>query len=289
MNILAIDGGGMRGAIVAMMLERFEAVRDRPTIASFGLLAGTSTGALIAGALAAGISAAEVREMFFARGPRIFKRRLRTYFGIRGARYEIAALRDAIGSVVGQRTLGECVLPFACCAIRLGPVEGRVFRSWHEPHKSIMLADALAASAAAPTYFDPVEIGGVRHIDGGLAKNLPARIALDCVLANNFHYGKPIRLVSLATGPSEFTHGPSGSGAIHWASDIVNTCIEGGMSFDEYSVRQHLGKSFLRVVPSLGHASRRMDDASESNLSALWEAGANAAGLADDMSEWLAR
>lgn len=287
MNILAIDGGGMRGAIPAHILERLEEITEKPTARMFGLIAGTSTGALIGGALAAGIAASEVRALFYERGPSIFKRRWRTYFGLRGARYDVANLRSAIAGVVGDRKLGDCVVPFAACALRLGTSEGRIFRSWHDPHKDLLLADVLAASAAAPTYFDPVAVGGSLHIDGGLAANCPARVALDCALARHDNRTAPLRMVSLATGPSHYSR-PSGSGAIHWASTIVDTCIEASMSAAIYSTRLHLGERFFRIEPSLEHASRRMDDASDENLGALWEAGASAAAeWSGRIAEWL--
>src|SRR5690242_9639006 len=50
-RILAIDGGGVRGIIPAVLLARLEAVTGRPARETFDFVAGTSTGAVIAGAL----------------------------------------------------------------------------------------------------------------------------------------------------------------------------------------------------------------------------------------------
>ena len=52
MRVLAIDGGGIRGIIPAVVLADLEARTGRPISASFDLIAGTSTGGILACALA---------------------------------------------------------------------------------------------------------------------------------------------------------------------------------------------------------------------------------------------
>ena len=74
-RILAIDGGGVRGIIPALALEALEAATGRPARESFDFLAGTSTGAVIAGAVAAGIPAERIVSLYRRRGPELFQRR----------------------------------------------------------------------------------------------------------------------------------------------------------------------------------------------------------------------
>ena len=64
MNVLAIDGGGVRGIVPAAILEKWESEGGRTIQDRFQLFAGTSTGAILAGALAAGVSAARLLELF---------------------------------------------------------------------------------------------------------------------------------------------------------------------------------------------------------------------------------
>src|ERR1700735_4103739 len=77
-RILSLDGGGVRGAISIAFLERLEQIVDeiegRPTLLGdwFDLIGGTSTGAIIAGALALGYRTADVRDFYQALGPRVF-------------------------------------------------------------------------------------------------------------------------------------------------------------------------------------------------------------------------
>ena len=82
-NILALDGGGTRGIYAAQLLASIERdagaqVRDR-----FDLIAGTSTGSIIAGAAAAGIPMSDVVKLFEEEAPRIFRRRWLGSFHIR--------------------------------------------------------------------------------------------------------------------------------------------------------------------------------------------------------------
>ena len=73
-RMLSLDGGGVRGAIAIGFLERLESliqeVEGRPTLLCdwFDFIGGTSTGAIIAGALALGYRAADVRKFYLAPG-----------------------------------------------------------------------------------------------------------------------------------------------------------------------------------------------------------------------------
>jgi hypothetical protein len=79
-RMLSLDGGGVRGAISIAFLERLEKlieeVEGRPTLLSdwFDFIGGTSTGAIIAGALALGFRAADVRKFYHTLGPKVFRR-----------------------------------------------------------------------------------------------------------------------------------------------------------------------------------------------------------------------
>ena len=73
--MLALDGGGVRGAITVAFLERIEALlsehRGRPVRLGdyFDLVGGTSTGAVIAGAMALGHTTAEIKDFYLRLAP----------------------------------------------------------------------------------------------------------------------------------------------------------------------------------------------------------------------------
>src|SRR5215471_1531222 len=81
-RILSLDGGGVRGAISIGFLERLEKtiaeIEGRPTLLCdwFDLIGGTSTGAIIAAALALGFSATDIRKFYHDLAQRVFRRPL---------------------------------------------------------------------------------------------------------------------------------------------------------------------------------------------------------------------
>ena len=104
-RILAIDGGGVRGIIPALALEALENATGRPARDSFDFLAGTSTGAVIAAAVGAGIPAERIVSLYRRRGPELF-RRIPVVTLLRriavGNQYEVATLRRMIGEELGD-------------------------------------------------------------------------------------------------------------------------------------------------------------------------------------------
>src|SRR5579872_4337856 len=71
--LLAIDGGGIRGIIPALALQKLEETTHQPARETFSFVAGTSTGALLASALAAGIPASHIVHIYLHRIQDIFK------------------------------------------------------------------------------------------------------------------------------------------------------------------------------------------------------------------------
>jgi patatin-like phospholipase/acyl hydrolase len=71
-QILAIDGGGMRGIFPSGILARFEETYGCKVADCFDLVVGTSTGGIIALGLGKGLSPGEIEAFYLERGPRIF-------------------------------------------------------------------------------------------------------------------------------------------------------------------------------------------------------------------------
>ncbi len=92
-RILALDGGGLRGVLTLGMLREIETqLRARhggdPAFRLsdyFDLMAGTSTGAIIAAALSLGMSVDEVHQHYLSLGNFVFKRSLLRWGALRGA------------------------------------------------------------------------------------------------------------------------------------------------------------------------------------------------------------
>jgi hypothetical protein len=193
-RMLSLDGGGVRGAISIGFLERLETlieeIEGRPTLLCdwFDLIGGTSTGAIIAGALALGFRAADVRKFYDALAPRVFRRPFWRVVGLM-SKFDRKKLISELDTILGDRTLDSDNLRtgLAVVAKRLDTGSCWVVANnprsqyWDTPpdrsfigNRHYKLTNLIRASAAAPHYFDPELIEIVAHeppglfVDGGL-------------------------------------------------------------------------------------------------------------------------
>jgi len=239
--VLAIDGGGVRGLIPALVLDYIEKKSGKPIHQCFSAIAGTSTGGILAAALAAPdttgarFSAAEVVAFYDDLAPLLFKRRgvarlpggrlLRELYS--SERLE-AHLRDRLGE--GTR-LSQCLtrvlLPTADITHGTGLVLDSA-KAQAGVHTDLPLVRAVRATSAAPTFFRPVSMrspdGSLMHlVDGGLYANNPAELLVHALREPDprkppppspippgaWGGARPLLVISLGTGTPRAR--PSGS------------------------------------------------------------------------------
>lgn len=120
--ILSLDGGGLRGLITALILQRLEQARPG-FLDHFDLITGTSTGALLALALARGMTPSEIARIYETRASEIFRDSLldnvRDLGKSVGAQYQNKGLIRVLGDVFGEGTLGDLRKRVAICAFDL--------------------------------------------------------------------------------------------------------------------------------------------------------------------------
>lgn len=216
-RILAIDGGGIRGILPATILAEFERRHcGGGTIGDqFDMIAGTSTGGIIALALATGLSASRVLDIYMDHGEKIFPsprhfRRLRGALAIAGSlrryRYDRAPLERELRNAFGDRTLGEATRR-VCVPSFDGFTEVNVFKTPHHPDFKIdwheQLVTIALATSAAPTFFSVYSNGNRRFADGGVWANNPVMIALVDALTCYDLDRDQIDILSLGCGESE--------------------------------------------------------------------------------------
>ena len=220
-RILSIDGGGIRGILPAAFLAGLEErYLDGSSVARyFDLIAGTSTGGIIALGLAAGLNAAELRDLYIQRGHEIFPPRrggfvdtvwqpLRKIRGCFKYRYDRAALMRVVDETLGGWRLSEarsrlCIPSFDG---RYGEVY--IFKTPHHPDfrkdGRELMTKVAAATAAAPTFFRPLEDGGYTFVDGGVWANNPIMIALVDVLSCFTVERERVKILSLGCGDKPY-------------------------------------------------------------------------------------
>ena len=195
LRILSIDGGGIRGIFPAALLAGLE--RDfasgHPISDYFDLVAGTSTGGIIALGLGASLSAAALRDLYVQRGGEIFPpagadcvgrltawlRKKRQYFRYS---YDQDALRRVLTETLGDRLLEVSRLRLCIPAFDGRHSEVFVFKTPHHADYKFDRFERMVniglATAAAPTYFKPLEHGGYILVDGGIWANNPLMLAV---------------------------------------------------------------------------------------------------------------
>lgn len=172
-HILALSGGGVRGALTVAFLERIEALLDARYGREvrlgdhFDLIGGTSTGALIAGALAMGYRTAQIKAFYVEHARSVFKPRAWTV-PVLQSKFDDDGLRRQIEGVLGDRPLGtdDLITGFALVTKRMDT--GSVWTLSNNPrapywesgegyigNRHFPLANLVRASTAAPHFFDP--------------------------------------------------------------------------------------------------------------------------------------
>jgi hypothetical protein len=206
-RILALDGGGVRGAVSVAFLEEIEAILARRFGKEvllghwFDLIGGTSTGSIIGGALAMGFSASDARRFYHELAPKVFVHPIWRIMGLL-AKFDARLLRREIHRIVGDLKLGseDLITGYSLVAKRMDTgstwilANNRRSQYW-EPvgaevgNKDYDLVSLIRASTAAPLYFDAEEVviaeprdgqKGVRglFVDGGVTPHNNPSLAL---------------------------------------------------------------------------------------------------------------
>lgn len=240
-RILTIDGGGVRGALAIGMLSKLErTLRDklgRPDLVLadyFDLIGGTSTGAIIAAGLALGRDCANLDALYRRMGPSIFGAKLRV--PMLQAKFNPLHLQRVLEQELGHDTLGSAPWRTGFAAIAKRVDTGSPWVLTNNPHskywsgdpdelarvadegKRVIVANrdypvarVVQASAAAPFYFDLVQIEVLRgqrgiFFDGGVSPhNNPTLQLAMAALAPAYGFGwaaggDNLMVVSVGTG-----------------------------------------------------------------------------------------
>lgn len=233
-RILALDGGGIRGAFTAAVLAKWDemlgAGGGNDLVKNFDLVAGTSTGAILAIGLGLGIKPIDILNFYRNEGPKIFPKNRKFNHWLR-SKHDSVTLHDTLTSIFSNKTLADhsycrLVIP----TVRAEHGETEVIVTPHHPdrtaHRGISAVDAALASSAAPTYFDEAhvqnEITTQQYLDGGIWANNPILPAISEAVR---HLGVPldrIDVLSVGTVGSELSFVESlGKGKLGWAEDSI--------------------------------------------------------------------
>lgn len=283
--VLSIDGGGIRGLIAAVVLEYIERQLGKPLSESFDLIAGTSTGGIIAAGLSTSdpegnpmFTASDIVSFYmedskdiFGDDRNLFKRLF--YSKYRNENLEKALIKK-FGNIEFSNMTTKVMVP-------VYDVENRrpfFFKSWKESVNDLPLYKVIASTASAPTFFEPTKIRfshgrEVRYlIDGAVAANNPALCAY--VEAKRLWGDEDIFVLSIGAGdvsnPLTKPHKRTW-GVIDWLQDIAAVFMDGPNDTVDYQLRTLISDLYVRLQEHVDIADTSIDNVSDLNLTRLVE------------------
>lgn len=214
-KILSVDGGGIKGLYSAIFLERLED-QYGPLWPYFNLVCGTSTGGIIALAIASGVPAKTIVQFYKEAGPKIFHYKSSFAHSLRRFKHVVATtkydnkeLKRALEQVFEDRTIGDCHTNVLIPSVNMTKGRIRIFKSDHAPDltkdNQKRIVDVALATSAAPMFLPnasfETEDGLEEFVDGGLAANNPSLFGLQEYLGYYKDKGKyeDFALLSLST------------------------------------------------------------------------------------------
>lgn len=294
-KILAVDGGGIRGLLPALVLAAIEDRIHRPICELFDLVAGTSTGGIIALGLTkpgedgkVQYAARDLVRLYEQEGRTIFPPRiLGGQFGLlRGAKYPADGIDGTLRRYFGEARLRDAITPVLIPSYDIEKQTPIFFKSHcakDDVSFDFLMRDVARATSAAPTYFPPAKIASADPlayyalVDGGVVAGNPALCAY-AEAVNAWHVDSGgIFMVSLGTGelrhPILYDHARNW-GQLEWAQPIIDIVLQASNATVSYQLQQFLPgadaqRTYYRFQPTLTVEDESMDKAEDANLRQL--------------------
>jgi len=293
-RILSLDGGGIRGLITAVWLSELEKQLGAPVREHFDLVAGTSTGSILACGVSRGIPAEEIVEMYVKHGREVFPgtasrlwSRVRRTFGegVSAPKYSSDGLQKVLKRVFRETTFGKLAIkPTLVTTYNTLTREAVVLKNTRPAYQNLKVWEVCKCSSSAPTFFPAhvLTLGKKKApmIDGGVVANNPTACAIaEGLRLQTEKKGKdtvPLSkfvVASFGTGatvrPIEIKDALEW-GAIEWAIPIIDVLFDGAGDAVDYVSRQMLPETrYFRFQTELTSAYDDMDNADETNINAL--------------------
>ncbi len=289
-KLLSIDGGGIRGVIPAVLLAEIEKRTGKRTAQLFNLIAGTSTGGILALALtkpdAKGepqYSAAELVSFYIEQGEKIFSRTLWHKLIAAGnlieTKFPASGIEQVLDAFFGDARLADAVTDVVVTSYEIERRQPFLFKSsnaklltgYDFPMKTV-----ARATSAAPTYFEPLKLAvtGTNDyyalIDGGVYANNPAMCGL---VEARTRYPQANNYMAVSLGTGELTRAIPYDharkwGVAGWAKPVLEIVLDGVSSTVDYQLRNVL-KNYHRFQTTLQPDLQQMDQTGSAHLREL--------------------
>ena len=290
--VLSLDGGGIRGLMTAVWLAKLEELLKDSVRDYCHILAGTSTGAILACAVASGIPAKDIVKLYQSEGRRIFPAslsrgwsRLTRVFdqGFSAPKYSADGLQEVLQHTFQQKRMSDVPAHLCLLVTTYNTLtrQATVLKSTSSPGRDMLMWEAAKSSASAPTYF-PAHVATLNGanaplIDGGVVANNPTLcgiaeavkggverkpIPLEQIVVGSFGTGESTRSISIREAMTW--------GALEWAIPIIDVLFDGAADATNHVASHLIGdERYVRLQCRLEKAYDDMDNADKTNLNAL--------------------
>jgi uncharacterized protein len=298
-RVLSIDGGGIRGIVPAMILAEIERQTGKRIWELFSLLAGSSTGGIIALALTKPLdggkpyTAADLVGLYEQEGEHIFSaptwHRMRAVGNVFEEKYPSRGVEDVLDRYFGESRLKDALADVLISSYEIErrlPWFFRSSRARTNPDYDFPMKQVARATSAAPTYFEPLKIDVKSNntedyyalIDGGVYANNPALCAyVEAISTHGRRDPSDFLVVSLGTGQltRRLPYDEAKDwGLARWAQPILSVVFDGVSDTVDYQMRQLLTcddphDHYYRFQTTLNAGNDDMDDATRTNIRVL--------------------
>lgn len=262
-RILSVDGGGIRGLLSAVLLQRL-AQQVPAFLDRVDLFAGTSTGAIVVLGLTAGVPIEDLIDLYQNQAAQVFDsswlHNIQDLGGLRGAKYDNVKLKALLTAKLGAKTLNDLTRKVIVPTFDLdGTLDGqrvwkpKFFHNYPGPESdgAELAVDVAMRSSAAPTYFPIYQ----HYIDGVTVANDPSMAALAQAIdpGTGNQALADLRLFSVGTGLNPtFVDAPDADwGVGQWGPIFASMMIDGVMGVAEYQCLRLLKDRYFRLQPLL--------------------------------------
>jgi patatin-like phospholipase/acyl hydrolase len=265
-RILSLDGGGLRGLITARLLDRLNNTSEiSGWLSEVDLYAGTSTGGILALALAVGKSPDEICTLYKDKGKKIFDDSIwddiRDLGKTIGADYDNKNLKTELKRIFGATKLSEISKKVAIPTFDLdNEAKTPADRTWkpkifhnftgEDSDGEALAADVALYTSSAPTYFPSAD----GYIDGGVYANNPSIIAIAQAISKSNDVPERAQLddlvmLSAGTGVSlTYIKGKNLNwGYAQWIKPLISVLMDGVAGISDYQANELLAGRYYRL------------------------------------------
>lgn len=299
--VLSIDGGGMKGIVSALVLDKLELLlKEYSGDANarigdyFDLIAGTSTGSILAALFLIPqnehpkYSASQILNFYLDLGPNIFQKQ--SLYPLFGSKYTNQGFQATLDYFFGDLKISELLKPCLFTsydtttrkAVFFNQVNGK-----KDPARNPLVSEAVKASCSAPTYFPPVCLSitpdcSSCYVDGGVVANNPSLCAvIEALKLEECKSIQEIHLLSIGNVKNDTSYNYRNVkkwGLLEWAVPLFSILLNSNAQTVDYQLQTlfHIidkPAHYLRLQVNALEKPPAMDDYDNESLDYLLTAG----------------